>query len=920
MLFLLLFFTASAQRSYQVQGAVQDTAGAPLPGSVVILKTAADSLTTVTDNNGLFNFSAIKTASFTLQVRLIGFNEYTKPYQFANTLKLIKIPSVKLQESLRQLKGVTVVDVNPIKIKEDTVEYKAAAYKVREGSQVEDLVKKLPGLTVDKDGNITAQGKPITKVRVNGKDYFGGDVQTATQNLPADIVDNLQVIDDYGDQANLTGIKSGEPNKILNITIRKNKNKGYFGQGTLAAGTRDRFAGRISANKFKDDEQVSVLGSVNNTNSNLFNFGANGSGGGGSTNPGNGITTATSAGLNYRNNIGKKMTAYGSYSYSRRNNNTVSTSLEQRSFQDYAQFNADDGQDLTHNANHRFNLNLEYKIDTSNYLKIIPNVSFSSTGSTSSDLINSTKPKVASFQNNLSQSNATSPDAGINLLFNHKFKKRGRNFSLNANIDHSSRDQFRNVNNNTNTRDSTAMQPMDLVQLQNQNIENDNRNTRSSIRATYMEPVSKASFMELNYAYNNSFTQSLRNTDDVDPATGTAVHNSYLSNNYKYNFITNRFGLNYRVIQKKYNYTVGVSAQPGTLEGQSVGKNIYTGNHFFNFIPSARFVYNFTRSKSFTFNYDGSNAQPGFAQLQPIRDSSNLQNIIVGNPYLKPSFTNRLSLQYNQFDLTSGNSLFTNISFNETQNQIVTNRISARNSTAQEINYLNTNGFYNISGYYAFTKPFSQRKYTITFNGNANYNNNISFTNSEENIGQNWVLSQGTRFRLDLEDVMDADFNATYTYNTTRYSIATTPSTNAKTLVLGVNGRTFFFSDWTLGYDLVKTINSGYSSTVKANPTLLSTYVERRFLDKNRAALRIQGFDLFNQNVGISRTVTANSITDSRNNRLGRYFLLSFTYRIQKFAGRKPRMDFGSGDNKGNQSGRGMRGSNGRSGGGRGRG
>ncbi|MGI4728218.1 MAG: carboxypeptidase regulatory-like domain-containing protein, partial [Janthinobacterium lividum] len=325
MLFLLLFFSASAQRSYQVQGTVQDSVGVPLAGSVITLKMAQDSLVTVTDNNGLFNFSTVKTASFSLKIRLIGFNEYTKPYQFNNAVKLIKIPAIKLHESLRQLKAVNVVDVNPITLKEDTVEYKASAYKVREGSPVEDLVKKLPGLTVDKDGNITAQGKPITKVRVNGKDYFSGDVQTATQNLPANIVENIQVIDDYGDQANLTGIKSGEPDKVLNITIQKSKNRGYFGQGTIAAGTEDRLAGRVSANKFKDAEQISVLGSVNNTNSNLFNFGSNGSGGGGSNNTGNGITTASSAGLNYRNDFSKKLTVYGSYSYSKRNNNTIST-------------------------------------------------------------------------------------------------------------------------------------------------------------------------------------------------------------------------------------------------------------------------------------------------------------------------------------------------------------------------------------------------------------------------------------------------------------------------------------------------------------------------------------------------------------------------------------------------------------------
>lgn len=922
LLFLLLSSHLFAQKLYQVTGAVQDTAGIPLPGTIVKLTIGTDSLITATDSKGLYNFSNVKAASFSLSVRLIGFNEYTKHYQFDDSNKLIKIQNIPLKEALHQLKAVNIVDVNPITLKEDTVEYKAAAYKVREGSPVEDLVKKLPGLTVDKDGAITAQGKPVTKVRVNGKDYFGGDVQTATQNLPADIVENIQIIDDYGDQANLTGIKSGEPDKIINITIQKNKNKGFFGQATVADGNEGRYAARVSANRFKDKEQISLLGSINNTNSNLFNFGTNGSGGGGNGGgrggSGNGITTASSLGLNYRNDFGKKLTVYGSYSYSKRNNNTISTSSEQRSFQDYAQYNNDNGQDITKNDNHRINLNIEYKADTANYFKFIPTLSFSSSGATSTDFIQSTKPDVASIQNNFSQSNSTSPDAGLNILYNHKFHKRGRNFSINANIDHSSRDQSRDVNNNTNTRDSTGNSPVDVVQLQNQNIENDNQNTRTSVRATYMEPINKVSFLELNYAYNNSFTQSLRNTNDIDPVTGNPTLNSYLSNNYKYNFITNRFGLNLRVIQKKYNYTIGAVVQPGQLKGESVGKNIYTSSSFFNFIPTVRFVYNFSRSHTFTLNYDGSNSQPSFAQLQPIRDSSNLQNIIVGNPYLKPSFTNRLSLQYNQFDIASGNSLFTNVSFNETQNQIVTNNISAKNSTGQEINYLNTNGFYNVTGFYAFTKPFAQRKYTITFNGNANYNNNISYTNSEKNIGKNWVLSQGARFRLDLEDIMDADFNATYSYNTTRYSIPTRLSTDAKTWVLGVNGRTFFFKNWTLGYDLTKTINNGYSSTIKANPTLLSTYFERRFLKNNMAAVRFQGFDLFNQNTGISRSVTANSITDSRNNRLGRYYLLSFTYRIQKFAGRRPRMDFGDGDNKRGNGG-GMRGG-GRSGGGGGRG
>jgi hypothetical protein len=197
---------------------------------------------------------------------------------------------------------------------------------VREGSPVEDLLKKLPGVSVDKDGNVTAHGKQVTKVRVNGKDYFNGDVQTATQNLPADIVENIQVIDDYGDQANLTGIKTGDPDKILNITIQKGKRTGKFGQGTVGVGNDDRYLARISANAFKEDEQVSLIGTVNNNNTNSFNLGAGGGGGGrggrggggaagGGVSTANGITTNRSLGFNYRNEWGKKITVYGSYSY-----------------------------------------------------------------------------------------------------------------------------------------------------------------------------------------------------------------------------------------------------------------------------------------------------------------------------------------------------------------------------------------------------------------------------------------------------------------------------------------------------------------------------------------------------------------------------------------------------------------------------
>jgi hypothetical protein len=192
----------------------------------------------------------------------------------------IKLDPIKVKVQTNMLNTVVVSAVIPITIKEDTVEYKASAYKVREGSPVEDLLKKLPGVSVDKDGNVTAHGKQVTKVRVNGKDYFTGDVQTATQNLPADIVENIQVIDDYGDQANLTGIKTGDPDKILNITIQKGKSKGNFGQGSVGIGNDDRYQAKLSANSFYDARQLAVIGTWNNNNTNTFNIGSSGGGGG----------------------------------------------------------------------------------------------------------------------------------------------------------------------------------------------------------------------------------------------------------------------------------------------------------------------------------------------------------------------------------------------------------------------------------------------------------------------------------------------------------------------------------------------------------------------------------------------------------------------------------------------------------------
>jgi uncharacterized membrane protein YgcG len=448
LLLTLLSFLLSqqvfAQQLRAVSGTVTDSLGV-LPGINVKLISDKDSAIVATDTKGVFQFTAVQSKNFKITITGLGYQTLTKRYMMDNDTKPVKLDPIKLKIQINLLSLVNITAINPIVIKEDTVEYKAAAYKVRDGSPVEDLLKKLPGVSVDKDGNVTAHGKQVTKVRVNGKNYFTGDVQTATQNLPADIVENIQVIDDYGDQANLTGIKTGDPEKILNITIQKGKRTGKFGQGTVGVGNDDRYIARISANAFKEDRQIAVIGTINNTNSNSFNLatggggGRGGRGGGGNTSgtgisTANGITTNRSIGFNYRNEWGKKITAYGSYSFADRDKYGTSTSIEQNLFQSGALINNDNSTDRTHNLNHRFDFNIEYRIDTANYLKINPNFSSNSSNDNNSDIFSNTRNATFITGNELALTNSSAQNGGISFLYNHKFHKKGRNLSINTSI------------------------------------------------------------------------------------------------------------------------------------------------------------------------------------------------------------------------------------------------------------------------------------------------------------------------------------------------------------------------------------------------------------------------------------------------------------------------------------------------------
>jgi hypothetical protein len=898
-LFLLATTIVHAQQSVSLRGVVADTSGNMLPFASIKIKSGTDSLFTQTKKTGLFTVSAIKSGIIEVEVSMVGFSIFLKKIETKAGDTTINIGHISLVPEGNELDNVVVTGVTPVKVMEDTVQYAVSAFKVREGAPAEDVIKKLPGITVDKDGNISSQGKAVSRIRVNGKDFFGGDVQTATQNLPADILDNIQIIEDYGDQANLTGIKNGEPETIININIKKDKNRGKFGNASLSAGTKNRYVAGLMANIFQDERQYSFLGSMNNTNTNTFNFNGGGRGGGarggnvGSASraggEGNGLTNAQSAGLNYRDKWGDKISVYGSYSFSARSTETESTSQSEEINPKNIRFTNSIRSSQQKSQNHRVTFNMEYKIDSFNFLKLTPYLSYSNSNSSNVGWSEITQQKYYTRNNSKSSNKSWAPNAGGAVMFNHVFRKKGRNFNVNASIDYSdngqdnaTRNNYRNIRNN----DSSYIPPSIVDTIQQQMADINNQNTRSSVRVSYTEPLgnSKTELLELSYEWNQSSTGNKRYIYDVDTLTGESRINSTQSNNFDYQFVTNRIGLNLKGNHSKYNYVVGFISQPSVLKGQSIGKGINTRYTNMNWIPTARFVYNLGKSHSLTASYSGTSKEPNFLQLQPVADSTNLNNIVTGNPNLLAEFNNNFNLRYNKADRVSGRSFFSSLGYEQTNNKIVNSRVNNASGTGRTTTYLNTHGFYRVSGNGSFTQPFSNRKYTATVNLAASYNNNISYTDNQRNKGRNWNIRPGAMFRLDLENIVDLNFNAGFTYykTTTQYATFTNKS-EAKTLQYGLSGKNYFFKDYTLGYDVAKTVNYGFSSGVASNPLIINLYAEYRFLKGKMATIKLQGYDLLNENTGITRSINATTITDSRNIRLARYFMLSFNMRLQKF-------------------------------------
>ncbi|MES2732847.1 MAG: outer membrane beta-barrel protein [Bacteroidota bacterium] len=884
----LLSLTGSgtyAQSRREVQGWVQDSLGRGLLDAYVTLHSPQDTLVTHTGKEGRFAFQNVKASAFTLIITHVGLQTSRQPYSAPTHQDLIQLAPIQLLEQPILLGEVTIRTLKPITIKEDTIQYDAMAYSVRKGAPVAALIQKLPGISIDKDGNLTAYGKSIGKIRLNGKDISAGEMQKILENLPAYIVENIQVINDYGEQARYTHIKSGEPAKTLNIQLQADKNSGAFGQIAAGAGNSSRYLASGYINSFDTQRQVSASGDINNVNAptgNSLNKMAS------MTNTADGIMTLHSFGLNYQDAWSKTLTSTANYQFTGTHHVLSSASSQQSIFQNEVIRNEQTNQSENNQSNHLINYGLDYKPNERNMLKMGVHYHHLAAALTRTNAF--VVDRQGGDQPSLTRGSTTS-NASIytrtvttDLMFLHSFAKKGRAFTLSSNFMYTLPRQAQQ----NNTTSSVVLPDSMLAESEiYQRLQTDNRGTNVNVNATYVEPLGKNSFLQASYTLTNLHTKNNRVTRTIDPATHEERIVDSLSNRYQYSFINQRIGLNYQLTQKRYNATLGIFAQPIRLEGETLGSAVKTQNTHFNIIPEARLYVTLVPGKTLGLHYQVTTNQPDFTQLQPVTDLSNPQYPITGNPNLKPEQTHQASFNYSQFNAAKGNSLFSNLSFSQTQNKIVTNVLNKSGNAAnsafiQETQYLNTDGYVTITGSSSYAHPFAERKLIFLSTNNLAYSNNISFINTERNLGSNWLLQQDFRVRLDLKDRMDAELRGGYTYTVTRYSNQTALNTYTHSLELSLTGKNFI-KNWILGYDCSKMVNSGFSQQVLASPILLSAYVEYSFLKSRQASIRLQGFDLLNQNVGVYRNAIGNMITDTRNSRLTRYVLLTFSWRLQKF-------------------------------------
>ena len=873
---------------------------------------------TLSDSSGKFTLQNIAQGNYRLLITRLS---YLNKNIFLNTKineSLVDFGKIQVNVLSAILNSVTInEEAPPVTLKDDTIEYNAGSFKTPPNSDVESLLKKLPGVQVDKDGNITANGQKVNHVYVDGKEFFSSDPKIATKNLPADAVNKVQVFDKQSDISQLTGFDDGDSEKAINLTLKKDKRKGVFGKINAGAGTDGRYAGQFNVNDFNDERQLSAIGMANNTNSEGFSFMdilnftgglKNMMQGGGEirvnlndqNNPvaaanegvnNNSINTVWAGGLNYANTLSKKLDLGVNYFYSRYSPLTESYIHRQYFLPDSTYYYNQNARINNQNDNHRINLIATWKPDSMRTVKFTPSFTLQNSSANS---MNSYSTLTQDLQTaNKGNSNIISSADGYNfsndVLFTQKFNRKGRSFLIDLNTTASDNTNSAILQSRNNFFDNSGnVIQSDTINQKSNTLVN---SFGYSLRGVYTEPVFRHSLVEFSAQYSNSENTSKKVTDNFNPFTNEYDdENSFLTNDYTSHYDYGNAGLRFRTQRKKYSFSVGALLQQSTLNGAETENGIDSAinKKFVNLLPNARFEYRFNQFRNLTVQYNASTSPPSVTQLQPVPDNSNPLLITVGNPGLKPGFTNSVRLNFLSSNPFASTSLFTFVDFSETQNSIV-NYNTTDSLGITHTRPVNANGIYDLSATISESFPTHILKSTVELNADLDLGRNKAFINSEENSIHSITATPSIRLLTYPSSKTELDLSASFTYNQSAYSLQSAMNTQYYTQEYGGE------FDWTLPASFFFTTNFGYSINTgrgagfdNAVPLWNATF-SKLFLRFNRGEVKFSVYDLLNSNIGTSRTSNQDYIEDIRSQTVTRYFMLSFTFSLTKMSAEQPK-------------------------------
>jgi hypothetical protein len=852
----------------QLSGKVTDTIGLALSRATVQLIQGTDTSTTFSHDDGNFNFSYARPGRIILLITMKGYLPYRKLFTVPEGNSAFSLMEIPLRNDYDELDPATVTRVRPINIQDDTVSYNVAAFPVQDGSEVEDILRRLPGIEVDVNGNITIQGKPLTKVLVNGKEFFGSDVLLAIRNLPADIVKKIQVIDDYGDMARLTGVQSGDAAKVLNIVLKPDKSNGEFGRGETGYGTQGKYLGNAFANAFKSERQVSAQTGIRNNSPTGNDREENGA-----------ASYANQWNPSWSGSVALNINSGFPHS---------GNSISQETFYPGETLqNTQNNRTTAHSANTTMETRLTFKPGSYSTLRLTASSDLQQSSSLSTGdfttLQRGNGYTKASMGQTLSISHTTGQILNSNLYFEIKSPSSRRRFSMEGGMGFSSINGF----NNSQSSGNVLVDSISTASATGYLTFNNTRTWGIYLNNNLFLPIGQKAFVDLGYRVRS--TLSKKNTITQQPDSGNLLPLiiDSLSQQTALHGLTQDFYTAYTARLGRLNLTSGLDAQPGTQKGTVQSKGDVTSYEYFSILPYLQAAWSFDKSRRLSLNYSSWPSLPSLQQIAPFTNVSNPQYPVTGNPDLRPSYTNSLGLHYDQssFQRTQFVGFGMGVTYSSTRNTIIQDLSSPKNNSLvlQATTYLNAGPTNNLIIDCHFTPPaLFEKRLRIYVNGSISKAHTISLTDSLEYLSQTWVWNQSIIFQLLIPDLIETDLSGNYSITRTLYSASSSLPSSFQSAGFTSNNRLYFTSKWILNYQLSQAYISSGARLQPASTTLTAS-LQHQFLPHNSASIILSGFNLLNQSAAAGQSATPTTITYNMPTLTGRYILLTFQLKPQHF-------------------------------------